>query len=72
MAQTFSQLPYTRPDLEAYHQEIDRILEGFDASKSADDHSALIDAWNTLRNHFATMHSLAEVHYTLRHDVGDD
>lgn len=60
----FSELPYVRPDLDDYKRQIDQIEVDFKAGSSAENHAAQIDTWNTLRKHAATMHSLAEVHFS--------
>lgn len=62
--QTFSQLPYVRPDLTALQSSLESISSKLDAAPDAEETLAAIRVWNSVRMQFSTMHSLAEVRYT--------
>lgn len=61
---TFADLPYERPNLEAYRTGLDAIKERLQTATSSEACLEAVADWNQMRIDVSTMHSLAEVRYT--------
>jgi len=60
----FSELPYSRPVLDAVQSANTELLATFQAAQSADEQAAVLDAWEAQRRSFQTNASLASVRFS--------
>lgn len=65
----FTDLPYTRPDMASLKTAFNEAEHAFESAQSAAEQLAVIDTVQTLKSHYQTMQTLAEVRHTI--DTGD-
>ena len=65
----FTDLPYTRPDMTSLKTAFNEAGHAFESAQSAAEQLAVIDTVQTLKSHYQTMQTLAEVRHTI--DTGD-
>ncbi len=61
----FSEMPYTRPDIEATRAAFDEIIEGVAAAKNADEQIALYKKADEIKKHVMTNATIASVRHTI-------
>ena len=61
----FTDLPYTRPDMEALKTALKKAEQQFEAAHSAAEQIALIDEVQKLKSHYQTMQTLAEIRHSI-------
>ena len=61
----FTDLPYTRPDMEALKTAFKKAEQQFEAAHSATEQIALIDEVQKLKSHYQTMQTLAEIRHSI-------
>ena len=60
----FSELSYSRPDINALSKQFSLLLTEFNNTENAEEHIKIIDSINKIRNTFETFSSIASVKYT--------
>ena len=61
----FTDLPYTRPDMEVLKTAFKKAEQQFEAAHSAAEQIALIDEVQKLKSHYQTMQTLAEIRHSI-------
>ena len=63
--QTFQQFTYERPNMEEIKTKFEQLMQDFEVAQTKEIQSDVINAWNTLANHYATQQNLAYVRATI-------
>ena len=61
---SFSDIPYTRPDMESLKLKYSELQKDFNQAKSAEQQLDILDSWNELRMQLGTLSSYANVRLT--------
>ncbi|MBE7004733.1 MAG: M3 family oligoendopeptidase, partial [Ruminococcaceae bacterium] len=61
----FSEMAYTRPDIEAIRQQLGAILTSLESSATAEEQIAAVDRYNELSGTVGTMGTLASIRHTI-------
>ncbi len=61
----FSEMPYTRPDIEALKKQLAEILSALENAASAHDQIAAVERFNELEGHVSTMGTLASIRHSI-------
>ncbi len=61
----FSEMPYTRPDIEAVRASLDEIIKAMDSAKSADEQLALYKKADEIKKHTWTNAAIASVRHSI-------
>ena len=61
----FTDLPYTRPDMDTLKAAFKTAEQRFEAAQSAAEQIAIIDEVQKLKSHYQTMQTLAEIRHTI-------
>lgn len=64
----FSEMPYKRPDFEAYKTELRGKIEAFKNAKNADEQIRYIDEINVLHNHIDTQAELSNIRHSINNN----
>ena len=61
---SFSDIPYTRPDMESLKLKYSELHKDFNQAQSAEQQLDILDSWNELRMQLSTISSYANVRLT--------
>ena len=61
----FSEMPYSRPDIDAARAELQAVLRQIETAESAEAQIAAVEALNACEGHLGTMATLASIRHTI-------